>query len=124
MQLAPNDFRNTFEYGNFLYSISENTEAERFYTEALEVEPKNVLALTFIALNKLILNQIEAAYEYILKALEVEPNLIVCSIFVQEGFLFAKHEYEDAKRYLIRAIEQKSGYRNTKYISSYLFRAW
>ncbi len=54
--------------------LLENTEAERFYTEALEVEPKNVLALTFMALNKLILNQIEAAYEYILKALEVEPN--------------------------------------------------
>lgn len=105
MQLAPNDFEILFEYGNFLYSISENTEAERFYTEALEVEPKNVLALTFMALNKLILNQIEAAYEYILKALEVEPNHEYVQ-FCAGRILFAKHEYEDAKRYLIRAIEQ------------------
>ena len=105
MKLAPNDFEILFEYGNFLYSISENIEAERYYAEALEVEPKNVLALTFMALNKLILNQIDAAYDYIMKAIKVEPNHEYVQ-FCAGRILFAKHEYEDAKRYLIRAIEQ------------------
>lgn len=105
MKLAPNDFEILFEYGNFLYSISENREAERYYTEALEVEPKNVLALTFMALNKLILNQIDEAYSYIMKALEIQPHHEYVQ-FCAGRILFAKHEYEDAKRYLIRAVEQ------------------
>ena len=58
LKLAPNDFEIIFEYGNFLYSISRNQDAEVYYQEALEVEPENVLALTFMGLNKLILNQI------------------------------------------------------------------
>lgn len=105
MKLAPNDFEILFEYGNFLYSISENREAERYYTEALEVEPKNVLALTFMALNKLILNQIDEAYNYIMKALKVQPHHEYVQ-FCAGRILFAKGEYEDAKRYLIRAVEQ------------------
>lgn len=105
MKLAPNDFEILFEYGNFLYSISENREAERYYTEALEVEPKNVLALTFMALNKLILNQIDEAYNYIMKALKVQPHHEYVQ-FCAGRILFAKGEYEEAKRYLIRAVEQ------------------
>lgn len=105
MKLAPNDFEILFEYGNFLYSISENLEAERYYTEALEVEPNNVLALTFMALNKLILNQIDSAYEYIMKALKIQPHHEYVQ-FCAGRILFAKHEYEEAKRYLIRAVEQ------------------
>ncbi len=105
MKLAPNDFEILFEYGNFLYSISENLEAERYYAEALEVEPKNVLALTFMALNKLILNQIDSAHDYIMKALKIQPHHEYVQ-FCAGRILFAKHEYEDAKRYLIRAVEQ------------------
>ena len=105
MKLAPNDFEILFEYGNFLYSISENREAERYYTEALEVEPKNVLALTFMALNKLILNQIDEAHNYIMKALKIQPHHEYVQ-FCAGRILFAKGEYEDAKRYLIRAVEQ------------------
>ncbi|MCM1002779.1 MAG: tetratricopeptide repeat protein [Candidatus Gastranaerophilales bacterium] len=105
MKLAPNDFEILFEYGNFLYSISENLEAERYYAEALEVEPKNVLALTFMALNKLILNQIDSAHDYIMKALKIQPHHEYVQ-FCAGRILFAKHEYEDAKRYLVRAVEQ------------------
>lgn len=105
MKLAPNDFEILFEYGNFLYSISENREAERFYTEALEVEPNNVLALTFMALNKMILNQLDSAYEYVMKAVKIEPHHEYVQ-FCAGRILFAKGEYEDAKRYLIRAVEQ------------------
>lgn len=105
MQLSPNDFEILFEYGNFLYSISENVEAERYYTEALEVSPNNILALTFMALNKLILNQLDEAYKYIMKAIEIEPNHEYVQ-FCTGRILFARKEFEEAKRYLIRAVEQ------------------
>lgn len=105
LSLAPNDFEILFEYGNFLYSISKNQEAERFYGEALEVNPDNVLALTFMALNKLILNQLEEAYEYIMKALKNEPHHEYVQ-FCAGRILFARGEYEEAKRYLISAVEQ------------------
>jgi Tfp pilus assembly protein PilF len=59
MELMPDDFEILFEYGNFLYSTSKNKEAETYYQKALEIEPKNILALTFMALNKLILNQLD-----------------------------------------------------------------
>ena len=105
MKLMPNDFEIIFEYGNFLYSISKNTEAERYYLEALDIEPNNVLALTFMALNKLVLNQLDASKEYIMKALKVAPNQEYVQ-FCAGRILFAKKEYEDAKNYLIRAVEQ------------------
>lgn len=105
LKLAPNDFEILFEYGNFLYSISKNLEADRFYGEALEVAPNNVLALTFMGLNKLILNQLDEAYDYIMKAVKLEPNHEYVQFCVGR-ILFARGEYEDAKRYLIRAVEQ------------------
>lgn len=105
MKLAPNDFEIIFEYGNFLYSISENIEAERYYAEALELEPKNVLALTFMALNKLILNQLDEAYDYIMKAIKVQPHHEYVQFCVGR-ILYARGDYEEAKRYLIKAVEQ------------------
>lgn len=105
MKLAPNDFEILFEYGNFLYSTSKNNEAERYYTEALEIEPENVLALTFMALNKLILNQLDASKEYIEKALKINHHHEYIQ-FCAGRIMYARGEYEDAKRYLIKAVEQ------------------
>ena len=105
LKLAPNDFEIIFEYGNFLYSISKNTDAERYYREALDIEPDNILALTFMALNKLILNQLDASKEYIMKALKVNPHHEYIQ-FCAGRILYARKEFEDAKNYLIRAIEQ------------------
>ena len=105
MKLAPNDFEIIFEYGNFLYSISENTEAERYYTEALELEPDNILALTFMALNKLILNQLDASKDYIMKALHINHHHEYI-LFCAGRIMYARKEFEDAKRYLIKAVEQ------------------
>jgi tetratricopeptide (TPR) repeat protein len=59
LKLSPDDFEIVFEYGNYLYSISKNVEAEEYYTRALEIRPNNVLALTFMGLNKLVLNQLD-----------------------------------------------------------------
>lgn len=105
MKLQPNDFEIIFEYGNYLYSVSKNTEAERYYTEALEIEPDNVLALTFMALNKLILNQLDEAKDYITKALNIDHHHEYIQ-FCAGRILYAKKEFEDAKRYLVRAVEQ------------------
>ena len=87
------------------YSISKNQEADIFYGEALEVSPNNVLALTFMGLNKLILNQLDEALKYINKALENEPNHEYVQ-FCAGRILYARGEFEDAKRYLVRAVEQ------------------
>ena len=105
MKLLPNDFEILFEYGNFLYSVSKNNEAERYYTEALYIEPDNVLALTFMALNKLILNQLDEAKEYIMKAIKLNPHHEYIQ-FCAGRIMYARGEFEDAKRYLIKAVEQ------------------
>ena len=105
MEIKPDDFEILFEYGNFLYSTSQNKEAEEYYTKALELEPKNVLALTFMALNKLILNQLDEAKEYITKALKINHHHEYIQ-FCAGRILYARGEYEDAKRYLVKAVEQ------------------
>ena len=105
MQLQPNDFEIIFEYANFLYSISKNTEAERYYQEALDISPDNVLALTFMALNKLILNQLDEAKAYIEHALKVNPHHEYIQ-FCAGRILYARKEYDEAKHYLIHAVEQ------------------
>ena len=88
-----------------MYSISKNQEADRYYGEARDIEPKNVLALTFMGLNKLVLNQLDEAHEFIMKAIKLEPNHEYVQ-FCTGRILFARGEYEDAKRYLIKAVEQ------------------
>ena len=105
MQLQPNDFEIIFEYANFLYSISKNTEAERYYQEALDISPDNVLALTFMALNKLILNQLDEAKAYIEHALKVNPHHEYIQ-FCAGRIFYARKEYDEAKHYLIHAVEQ------------------
>jgi tetratricopeptide (TPR) repeat protein len=105
LKIEPNDFEILFEYGNFLYSTSKNLEADRYYSEALEVNPNSVIALTFMALNKLVLNQLDEAYKYISNAISIEPNHEYVQ-FCMGRILFARKEFEEAKRYLIRAVEQ------------------
>ena len=105
LELAPDDFEILFEYGNYLYSISKNIEAEEYYGKSLEIQPNNVLALTFMALNKLILNQLDDAKDYVMKALNREPNHEYVQFCVGR-ILYARGEYDEAKTYLIRAVEQ------------------
>ena len=105
MQLQPNDFEILFEYGNFLYSVSKNVEAERYYREALDIEPDNILALTFMALNKLVLNQLDESKEYIMKALHINHHHEYI-LFCAGRIMYARKEFEEAKRYLISAVEQ------------------
>ena len=71
----------------------------------MDIEPDNVLALTFMALNKLILNQLDEAKDYILKALKINPHQEYIQ-FCAGRIFYARKEYEDAKHYLIHAVEQ------------------
>ena len=105
MKIKPNNFEILFEYGNFLYSISKNTEAENYYQEALELEPENVLALTFSALNKLVLNKLDEAKDFVTKALKINHHHEYIQYCAGRIF-YARKEYEDAKRFLIKAVEQ------------------
>ena len=105
MEIMPDDFEIIFEYGNFLYSTSKNAEAEEYYLKALAIEPENVLALTFMALNKLIMNQLEEAKEYIMKALQINHHHEYIQ-YCAGRILYARKEYEEAKRYLVKAVEQ------------------
>ena len=105
MQLSPDDFEIVFEYGNYYYSISKNKDAEQLYTKALEIEPQNILALTFMALNKLVLNQLDEAKDYIMKALKIEHHHEYIQ-FCAGRIFYARKEYEEAKRYLVHAVEQ------------------
>ena len=69
------------------------------------LEPDNILALTFMALNKLVLNQLDEAKEYIMKALKINPHHEYIQ-FCAGRIFYARKEYEDAKHYLIHAVEQ------------------
>lgn len=104
LKLGSDDFEIVFEYGNFLYSISKNKEAEEYYARSLEIDPDNVLALTFMALNKLILNQLDDAKEFIMKALKIQSHHEYV-LFCTGRILYARGEFEEAKTYLIRAVE-------------------
>ena len=53
----------------------------------------------------LILNKLDEAYEYIMKAVAIEPHHEYVQFCVGR-ILYARGEYEDAKRYLIHAVEQ------------------
>ena len=105
MKLQPNDFEILFEYGNFLYSTSQNQEAERYYEEALLIEPNSALVLTFMALNKLILNQLDEAKKYILQALKINEQHEYIQ-FCAGRIFYALKEFENAKMYLIKSVEQ------------------
>ena len=58
-----------------------------------------------MGLNKLIMNQVDEAYKYVMQAIEVEPDHEYVQ-FCAGRVLYAKGEYEEAKRYLVRAVEQ------------------
>ena len=58
-----------------------------------------------MALNHLVLNQLDDAKDYIMQAIQEESNHEYVQ-FCAGRILYARGEYEEAKPYLIRAIEQ------------------
>ena len=105
MNLAPDNFDILFEYACFLYSVSKNKEAEEYFTKILSINPNEPIALMFNALNELVLNKLEEAKDSIMKSLKIEPHHEYIQ-FCAGRILYAKGEFEDAKMYLIKAVEQ------------------
>ena len=58
-----------------------------------------------MALNKLVLNQLDDAKEYITRALKINHHHEYIQYCAGRIF-YARKEYEEAKRYLIKAVEQ------------------
>ena len=105
LNLSPNDFDIIFEYANYLYSIADYKKADEFYTKAMSIDA-NAIVKTFSALNKIALNDLDSAKKLILEALRVsgEHEYI---LFVAGRVYYALKDYEQAKSYLIKALEKK-----------------
>ena len=105
IKLAPEDFDIIFEYANYLYSIADYKRADEYYTKAMEIDPNSIVK-TFLALNKIALNDLESAKKYIMEALQIagEHEYI---LFVAGRVYYALKDYDCAKKYLVKALEKK-----------------
>ncbi len=104
MKLAPDDFDILFEYANYLHATTDFEKADVYYKKALDVEPENVDALGFSALNKIHLKEFDDAYEQIEHALKHETNNGFM-YFVAGKIRFLQERFEDAKMFLIKSYE-------------------
>lgn len=105
MELAPDDFDIIFEYANYLYSIADYQKADKYYEQAMKIDA-NSFVKTFLALNRIALNNLQSAKELILDAL-VSSNEHEYILFVAGRVFYALKDYENAKSYLIKALEKK-----------------
>ena len=58
-----------------------------------------------MALNKLVLNQLDESKSYIMKAIEINHHHEYIQ-YCAGRILYARKEYDEAKRFLIKAVEQ------------------
>ncbi len=105
ISLAPNDLDIVFEYANYLYSIADYQKADEYYKKAMNIDANSIVK-TFTALNKLALNDLEAAKTLILDALHTAGDHEYI-LFVAGRVFFALKDYDCAKNYLIKALELK-----------------
>lgn len=100
----PENFGALFEYANFLHSTTNFEKADEYYQKALQVNPTDLDALGFSALNKMLLNDLDTAYEQIQQVLEkVTDNGFM--YFIAGKIKFLQNEIEDAKMYFIKSYE-------------------
>ena len=104
MKLAPDTHEMVYEYANFLYSVSKYKEADKYYKKALELKD-NVVAKSLWALNKIELNELDKAHELISSALQDAPEHEYIQ-FIAGRIYFALKNYEEAKIYFIKSLEQ------------------
>ena len=104
LNLEPDNFAIVLEYANFLYSINNYIEADKYYDKALLIED-DVVGKTLQAMNKIELNQLDEAKALVDSALHQEPNHEYIQ-FMAGRIYFAIKDYEKAKRFLIFSVEQ------------------
>ena len=105
MELAPDDFDIIFEYANYLYSVAEYQKADKYYEQAMSIDANSIVK-TFLALNRLALNNLDSAKSLISEAI-VSSNEHEYTLFVAGRVHYALKNYEEAKSYLIKALEKK-----------------
>ena len=104
VSIAPENSKILCEYANYLHATSEFKKADEYYQKSLKLTPHMYKAYALSALNKMFLKEYDIAIEQINEAIAHS---------VQNGFYlylagklhFLKGEFEDAKRYLIKAFE-------------------
>ena len=104
LKLAPNDFSILFEYANFLHSTTNFEKADEYYQKALEINPEDVDALGFSALNKIHLKDLDTAMMQIEKAIEKAPSMSFLQ-YIAGKIKYLQGKFEDAKFYLIKSYE-------------------
>ena len=105
LELAPDDFDIIFEYANYLYSVADYKKADEYYIKAMNIDANSIVK-TFLALNRIALNDLESAKSLITDALHAthEHEYI---LFVAGRVYYALKDYENARVYLVKALEKK-----------------
>lgn len=103
LEIAPDDVEIVFEYANYLHSTTNFKEADKYYEKALELNPHDSEILGFCALNKMLLGDLDKAWEQMEHSLHHYQDAFM--FFVAGKIKFLKKEYEDAKMYFIKSYE-------------------
>ncbi len=105
-ECAPEDYGIIVEYANYFHATSNFEKADELYQKAVEIEPENPTALSFSALNKTHLKQIDTALEQIKKALSKSPASAFL-FFITGRIYFLAQDFENAKDYLVKSFEME-----------------
>ncbi len=109
LEFAPDNFDVLFEYANYLHATTDFKKSDEYYQKALEIQPENYEALGFSALNKMLMNDLDEAYEQIEKVLNKVTN-DEFMYFIAGKIRFLQNEFEDAKMYFIKSYELEKTY--------------
>ncbi len=94
------------EYANYFHATSNFEKADEMYQKALGINPENTTALTFSALNKTHLKQIDLALDQIKKSLQKShPSAFL--FFIAGRIYFLAEDFECAKDYLVKSFEME-----------------
>lgn len=109
LEYAPDDFGALFEYANFLHATTDFKKSDEYYQKALQIQPENYEALGFCALNKMLLNELDTAYEQIERVLNkiTDDGFMY---FVAGKIKYLKGEFEDAKMYFVKSYELEKAF--------------
>ena len=104
MEADPECFEAVFEYANYLHSTTNFQKADEYYEKALEMRPHDVEAIGFSALNKMLLGDLDTAWQRIEHVLNhVSDDSLM--YFVAGKIKYLQKDYEEAKMYFIRSYE-------------------
>ncbi len=105
--IAPDSFSIVIEYANFLNQIQEFEKSKELYEKAITLsESKDPEVYLYSAINLISLNEIEQAYEYLIKADSLMPDNYETLANLGK-VLFFMGKFQDSKEFCKRAINIK-----------------